>query len=41
MMGVYRELGAVMTRRAAARLTGVSRATAHRATVIERVRLSV
>lgn len=34
MMGIYLELGAVMTRRAAAALTGVSRATAHRATVI-------
>jgi transposase InsO family protein len=32
-MGIYRELGAVMTRRAAAALIGVSRATAHRVAV--------
>jgi len=34
MTGIYHELHAVMSHRAAARLTGVSRATAHRATVI-------
>ena len=34
MSGIYVELQAVMSHRAAARLTGVSRATAHRATVI-------
>jgi len=34
MTGIYRELHAVMSHRAAARLTGVSRASAHRATVI-------
>ncbi len=34
MMAVYRELGEVMPGRAAAKLTGVSRATAHRATLI-------
>lgn len=34
MSGIYVELHAVMSHRAAARLTGVSRATAHRATVI-------
>lgn len=33
MTGIYHELHAVMSHRAAARLTGVSRATAHRATV--------
>ena len=33
-MVIYRELGAVMTRRAAAALTGVSRATAHRVAAI-------
>jgi putative transposase len=34
MSGIYVQLQAVMSHRAAARLTGVSRATAHRATVI-------
>jgi putative transposase len=34
MMAIYQELGAVMTGRSAARLTGVSRATAHRVAVI-------
>jgi putative transposase len=34
MTGIYHELHAVMSHRAAARLTGVSRASAHRATVI-------
>jgi len=34
MSGIYVELHAVMSHRAAARLTGISRATAHRATVI-------
>jgi putative transposase len=34
MTGIYRQLHAVMSHRAAARLTGVSRASAHRATTI-------